>query len=111
MNLSKTLEIQLTDKTQQNVRDKQRIENQKTELKKLNEKVSKVGVLNNEINNLKKLLKAEKEKTKLAKASEIQEYKVQISNLESKIRSGIHELEEGKIDLPREFRGFLDKGI
>ena len=59
-------------------------------MKKLNEKNSKVAVLNNEINNLKKTLKAEKEKTKLAKASEIQEYKVQISNLESKIRSGIH---------------------
>ena len=55
----------------------------------MNEKNSKVALLNNEINNLKKTLKAEKERTKLAKAAEIQEYKVQISNLESKIRSGI----------------------
>ena len=57
MNLSKTSEIQLRDKTQQNVRDQQRIENQETELKKLNEKTSKVI---REINQLEKVLKAEK---------------------------------------------------
>lgn len=89
MNLSKILEIQLRDKTQQNIRDKQRIENQKTELKKFHEKSTKVTLFNNEIHELKKALKAEKEKTKLAKASEIEEYKVQISNLKSTIRSGI----------------------
>jgi len=89
MNQSKILELQLADKTQQNIRDKQRIENQKKELKKFHEKSTKVTLLNNEIHELKKALKAEKDKTKLAKTSEIEEYKVQIRNLESKIRSGI----------------------
>ena len=91
MNQSKILEVQLTDKTQQNIRDKQRIENQKSELKKFHEKSTKVTLLNNEIRGLKKALKAEKEKTKLENALEIEEYKVQISNLKSTIRFGLHE--------------------
>ena len=90
MNLSKTREIQLTDKTQQNVRDKQRIENQKTELKNLNSKGRQVTYLNNEVNKLKKMLKTETEKAKLAKESDIEQYKMQISNLELKIRAGIN---------------------
>ena len=81
MNLSKILEIQLTDERQQNVRDKQRIENQKTELKNLNSKGHQVTLLNNEVNKLK---------AKLAKASNVEQYKIHISNLESNIRAGIH---------------------
>ena len=81
MNLSKILEIQLKDERQQNVRDKQRIENQKTELKNLNSKGHQVTLLNNEVNKLK---------AKLAKASNVEQYKIHISNLESNIRAGIH---------------------
>ena len=79
MNLSKILEIQLTDERQQNVRDKQRIENQKTELKNLNSKGHQVTLLNNEVNKLK---------AKLAKASNVEQYKMQISHLEANIRTG-----------------------
>ena len=79
INLSQTLQIQLRDKTQENVRDKQRIENQKTELKNLNSKSHQVASLNNEVNKLK---------AKLAKTSDIEQYKMQISHLEANIRTG-----------------------
>ena len=90
MNLPKILEVQLTDTRQQNALDKQRIENQKTELKNLNSKGRQVTCLNNEVNKLKKMLKTENEKTKLAKELDIEQYKMQISNLEWKIRAGIN---------------------
>ena len=90
MNQPKILEVQLTDTRQQNALDKQRIENQKTELKNLNSKGRQVTCLNNEVNKLKKMLKTEKEKAKLAKESDIEQYKMQISNLELKIRAGIN---------------------
>ena len=73
------MQIQLRDKTQENVRDKQRIENQKTELKNLNSKSHQVASLNNEVNKLK---------AKLAKTSDIEQYKMQISHLEANIRTG-----------------------
>ena len=88
VDLSKALQILLRDTTEQNDQFRRKIENQKTQLKNLNSKRNQVALLNNEVNKLKQVLKAEKDKTRLARASDIQQYKMQINDLELKIRIG-----------------------